>query len=125
MAGSGAISSSPTAAATGTLNVEKVVYGDVQLKPRYSSFYREELLSSKPPIPELYVCPTCFKYTEDVPSYLTHRDVCEYKDCPPGDIIYDSSPTNIYEVDGEDHPVRRNFPKLGSVQRRANSRRCL
>lgn len=82
-----------------------VVFGDLQLAPAYPSFYPQEDMSTNP-VDKLFVCPTCFKYTEKPVEYVAHKAVCRHRDELPGQLVYDGHPCNIYEVDGEDYPVR-------------------
>lgn len=53
------------------LTVQNVVLGDVQFKTWYPSFYPEELVGRN--LQTLYVCQWCFKYTEEVTTFLAHK----------------------------------------------------
>lgn len=53
------------------LTVQNVVLGDVQFKTWYPSFYPEELVGRN--LQTLYVCQWCFKYSEEVTTFLAHK----------------------------------------------------
>lgn len=53
------------------LTVHNVVLGDIQFKTWYPSFYPEELVGRN--LQRLYVCQWCFKYSEEVTTFLAHE----------------------------------------------------
>lgn len=108
-------------------NVLNVVLGNLQIKPWYPSFYPEDLVGRK--AERLYVCESCFRYSKELMPYLAHRvrlsssnatrlldqadtiqRVCPLRDSPPpGTLIYQSADQSIYEIDGEEHKVRKIY----------------
>ncbi|CDK24397.1 unnamed protein product [Kuraishia capsulata CBS 1993] len=53
----------------------------------------------------LYVCPTCFKYTDSENSLAVHSKVCSYKSKLPGKLMYRDKAYSIRKVKGARHPV--------------------
>lgn len=51
-------------------NVHHVVLGDLLFKSWYPSYYPEELLGKE--VEKLYVCPWCFKYSNDIIPFVGH-----------------------------------------------------
>ena len=87
-------------------SVTKAVYGDHKIQPSFLSLYPPESFDSSN-IERLFVCPHCYKYTEDENAYCQHwKSFCKFKESAPGSIVYDSSEYMVHEIDGEDEPVR-------------------
>lgn len=91
------------------LNVLSVVLGDQLIYPAFASQYREELVTGEP-VDRLYVCERCFKYTKEAFSHVAHRGFCKFKHEIPGRLVYEEQSYELYEVDGEEEPVRRSVP---------------
>ncbi|KAI9654608.1 MAG: hypothetical protein M1831_005369 [Alyxoria varia] len=86
-------------------SVTKAVYGSYEIQPSYLSLYPSESFHSFS-IERLFVCPHCYKYTEDENAYFQHwKSFCNFKESAPGCIVYDSSEYMVHEIDGEDEPV--------------------
>ena len=100
----GSMLSAPNLAPDDLITVSKLVYGSYELRPWYKSLYPKELLSSAS-VAKLFVCPTCFKYSENEAFYHAHRSSCEFKEYPPGEVIYEKDEYTIFELDGEEEPV--------------------
>lgn len=111
------------------LTVHNVVLGDIQFKTWYPSFYPEELIRRN--LQRLYVCQWCFKYSEEVTTFLVHEVESSFQPnpvvdipllsrslqrlCPSrrvmiGTLIYAKDSYGIYEVDGEKYQVLSSFP---------------
>lgn len=93
--------------------ISEVVLGHIWIKPEYPSFYPEELVLHSPhstsatTVERLYVCPWCFKYTQDVLSFRSHMDLhCSFRDvrgCFEKWIYEDTKRgIGICEIDGEE-----------------------
>lgn len=79
-------------------NVRSVVLGDILITPWYSSLYREERVGSGV-VDRLFICPRCFKYTDQDTFHVAHMENCHGAEMP-GTLIYEKGDYAIYEVDG-------------------------
>ena len=107
-----------------TRNINYVLLGDLRFKTWFYSPYPPELLNPpapgtptttattyhttsaipkhEPPVtPLLHVCRHCFRYTPSSKDYQAHIKLCQSKDGPPGDKVYDWDGYSVWEVDGE------------------------
>lgn len=66
------------------LTVHNVVLGDIQFKTWYPSFYPEELVGRN--LQRLYVCQWCFKYSEEVTTFLAHEVESSFQPNPVDNI---------------------------------------
>lgn len=92
-------------------NIDNVVFGDIQFKSWYPSWYPTEIIGEKAlsanvkpvgiTVPTLFVCKKCFGYSKVVQDWLTHSRLCKQE--VPGQLIYthDNSSWSVWEVDGD------------------------
>lgn len=52
-------------------NVRNIVLGEHHIKPDYPSFYPEDMVGGKK-TEWLYVCQSCFRYTNELLKYSAH-----------------------------------------------------
>lgn len=94
--------------------ISEVILGHTWIKPEYPSFYPEELVAVRAGadgLNRLYVCPWCFKYSQDVAKFRAHMDgFCEFKDVSQcfEKWVYEDGERGISvcEIDGEEMKVR-------------------
>lgn len=96
----------------GDRNINRVIFGAVNFRAWYPSYYGKDVLGDTPSktgakedhrgpakvgggkkekeaiLERLFVCPCCFKYSRDEPLWLQHLQLCEKKARVPGYQIY-------------------------------------
>ncbi|PWZ03209.1 acyl-CoA N-acyltransferase, partial [Testicularia cyperi] len=82
-------------------NIERVLYGNFDIKTWYYSPFSREV---PPPLRMLWVCEGCFKYMKTYNAFAVHKKLCPHTH-PPGRKLYQRGAHIIWEVDGAEQKL--------------------